>query len=128
MTQRQIETLNQAGANRQPQFRQALGTAAHPIHKLLQTPLALLFDHLSIDQLRVRFFNPLLGPTSLSRRRKCFERMVGLNESRQITTEPITEKTVMSCDYPCPPRIGLRSQSRVDQMRSVSPEAIAGVR
>ena len=39
-----------------------------------------------------------------------------------------SRKRVVSCDYPYPPRTGLRSQSRVDQMRSVSPEAIAGVR
>jgi hypothetical protein len=35
---------------------------------------------------------------------------------------------VVSCDDPYPPRIGLRSHSRVDQMRLVNPEAIAGVR
>ena len=35
---------------------------------------------------------------------------------------------VVSCDYLYPPRTGLRSQSRVDQIRWVNPEAIAGVR
>jgi len=35
---------------------------------------------------------------------------------------------VVSCDDPYPPRIGLRSHSRVDQIRFVNPEAMAGVR
>ena len=35
---------------------------------------------------------------------------------------------VVSCDYLYPPRTGLRSQSRVDQIRLVNPAAIAGVR
>gem|GEM_PF-3443370 len=55
MTKRKIETFNQAGTNRQPQFRQTLRTAANPIDQLLKSPLTLLFDQLSIDQIRVRF-------------------------------------------------------------------------
>jgi hypothetical protein len=92
MTQRQIETLNQTGAARQPQCRQALGTAAHPIHHLLQTSLAFLCDHLAIHQIRVRFLHRLLGTPSLSRRRKRLERLIDRKESRQRTAEASTEK------------------------------------
>ena len=99
MTKRQIETLNQAGADRQPQLRQALATAAHPIHQFVQTSLALLFDDLSIDQIRVRFLHRLLGTTWLSRAWKRLQGMVGLNESRQITAEPVTEKARHAQDH-----------------------------
>ncbi|WP_287126983.1 hypothetical protein [Desulfobacter sp.] len=66
MTKRKIETFNQAGTNRQPHFRQTLRTAANPIDQLLKSPLTLLFDQLSIDQIRVRFLYRFLWTAGLS--------------------------------------------------------------
>ena len=48
--------------------------------------------------------------------------------NKQLKDISTHDLQVMSCDDPYPPRTGLRSHSRVDQMRSVNPEAIAGVR
>src|SRR6516164_6038234 len=92
MTQGQIETLNQTGTDRYPQLLQPLGPAAHAVAQLLQTPLALLFDHLAIDQIRMRLLDWLPRAPRLARARKGFQRMVDLDQSRQVTAEPITEK------------------------------------
>ena len=59
--------------------------------------------------------------------KKCFIVYKYLIFHKFIYTTPSLFR-VVSCDDPYPPRIGLRSHARVDQMRSVSPEAIAGVR
>ena len=79
MTKRKIETFNQAGTNRQPQFRQTLRTAANPIDQLLKSPLTLLFDQLSIDQIRVWFLYRFLWTALLSCARKCFQGMVEID-------------------------------------------------
>src|SRR5262249_49339589 len=92
MTQSQVETLNQTGTDRQPQLLQPLGPAAHAVDQRLQTPLALLFDHLAIDQIRMGLLDGLPRAPRLARMRKGFQRMVDLDQSRQVTAEPITEK------------------------------------
>ena len=51
MTQGEVQTLEQTCADRQTQFLQPLGATVHAVPQLLQTPLALLFDHLTIDQI-----------------------------------------------------------------------------
>src|SRR4029450_13897389 len=61
-------------------------------YQLLQTPLALLFDHLSIDQIGVRYLHGLLRASWLTRARKGLQGMVDLDQSRQITAEAIAEK------------------------------------
>lgn len=92
MTKRKIETFNQTGTNRPSHFRQTLSTAANPIHQFLKSPVTLLFDQLSIDQIRVRFPYRFLGTAPLSCARKRLQGMLDLNQSRQITAESITEK------------------------------------
>src|SRR2546421_704081 len=52
MTQGEVETLKQTGADRQSQFLQALGTAAHTVDELLETALLRLLDYLAVDQRR----------------------------------------------------------------------------
>ena len=92
MTQREVQALDQTRTDRQPQFLQPPGATADMGHQLLQTPLALLFDHLPLDQLRVRVLYGLLGASRLAGALKGLQGMVDLNESRQITTKTITEK------------------------------------
>src|SRR5262245_370289 len=92
MTQGQVETLNQTGTDRQPQLLQPLGPAAHAVDQRLQTSLALLFDHLAIDQIRMGLLACFLRASRLARARKGFQRMVSFDQSRQVTAEPITEK------------------------------------
>src|SRR5215831_2158800 len=60
MTQGEVQTLEQTRADRQTQFLQPLGATAHAVHQLLQTPLALLFDHLAIDQIGMGLLKRLL--------------------------------------------------------------------
>ena len=70
-------------------------------------------------------FSPPLPPSIMERA----EDMVPDGFDFEIIAEDDPDfLAVVSCDDPYPPRIGLRSHSRVDQIRSVSPEAIAGVR
>ena len=67
MTQGEVETLKQTGADRQPQCLQPLGTAAYTVDELLETALLLLLDHLAVDQLRVGLLDGLLGTSRLAR-------------------------------------------------------------
>src|SRR5262245_66642673 len=92
MTQGEVQTLEQTRADRQPQFLQPFGATAHAVHQLLQTPLALLFDHLAIDQIGMGLLKWLLRASRLSRAREGLQRMVDLKQSRQITAKAITEK------------------------------------
>src|SRR5262249_32790622 len=57
-----------------------------------ETPLALLFDPLAIDQSRVGFLARLLGASGLSRAWEGLQGMVDVAPSRQSTAEAITEK------------------------------------
>src|SRR5215467_2424618 len=99
MTQSQVETLNQTGTDREPQLLQPLGPAAHAVDQRLQTPLALLFDHLAIDQIRMRLLDWFPRAPRLAHARKGLQRMVGLDQRRQVTAEPITEKTRDTQDH-----------------------------
>src|SRR5215475_15496031 len=92
MTQGEVQTLEQTRADRQTQFLQPLGATAHAVHYLLQTPLALLFDHLAIDQIGMGLLKWLLRASRLSRAREGLQRMVDRKQSRQITAKAITEK------------------------------------
>jgi hypothetical protein len=99
MSQGEVETFNQTGADRQAQCLQPLGTAAHAVHQLLQTPLALLFDHLPIDQLGMWCLDRLLRTSRLARARKRFPAMVDFDQSRQVTAEAIAEKARHAQDH-----------------------------
>src|SRR5262245_55316902 len=92
MTQGEVQTLEQTRADRQPQFLQPLGATAHAVHQLLQTPLALLFDHLAIDQIGMGLLKRLLRASRLSRAREGLQRMGDRKQSRRITAKAITEK------------------------------------
>src|SRR5919108_3480017 len=61
LAQGEVETLKQTGANRQPPFLEAFGTAAYTIDEFLETALVLLFDYLPIDQIGMGFLHRLLG-------------------------------------------------------------------
>src|SRR4030095_12444734 len=69
-----------------------LGATAHAVHHLLQTPLAFLFDHLSIDQIGERFLHGLLRASWLARARKGLQGRVDFDQSRKITAKAIAEK------------------------------------
>ena len=76
MTQREVQTLEQTRADRQPQFLQPLGATAHAIHQLLQASLPLLFDHLSIDQIWMGLLDRLFGTSWLAGMRKGLQGMI----------------------------------------------------
>src|SRR5262249_28125414 len=99
MTQGKVETLNQTGANREPQVLQALGTAAYPVDKFLETALLLLLDHLPVDQLRMGLRDGLFGASWLACARKGLQGMVDREQCREVTAEPITEKARDSQDH-----------------------------
>src|SRR5437879_398339 len=99
MTQGDGETLKQAGADRQPQVRQALGTAAYTVDELLETALLRLLDDLAVDQLRVGLLERLLGASRLARARKGLQGMVDLDQRREVTTEAVTEKAGDAQDH-----------------------------
>src|SRR4029434_829808 len=77
MTQGEVETLKQTGADREPQFLQALGTAAYPGDELLETALLLLLDYLAVDQLRVGLLKRLLSTTVVDRMVSWFHTLCG---------------------------------------------------
>ena len=79
MAQSEVETFNQTGADRVAQRFEPLAPAAHAVEQLLETPLAFLFDHLAIDQIRVGFPERLLGASWLSRAWKGLQGMVDVN-------------------------------------------------
>src|SRR5215510_4669938 len=99
MAQSEVETFNHTGADRVAQRFEPLAPAAHAVEQLSETPLAFLFDHLAIDQIRVGFPARLLGTSWLSRAWKGLQGMVDVNQSRQITAEAITEKARHTQDH-----------------------------
>ena len=99
VTQREVKTLDQTGADRQSQLLQPLGATAHAVDQCLQAPFVLLFDHLAINQIGMWFLDGLLGASRLTSTRKGLQAMVDLNERRQITAEAITEKAGNPQDY-----------------------------
>src|SRR5262245_44480845 len=99
MTQGKVETFNQTGTDRQPQLLQPLGPAAHALDQRLQPPLALLFDYLAIDQIGKRLLHGLFGASRLARAREGLQRMVDLDQSRQITAKAIAEKARDTQDH-----------------------------
>src|SRR5215471_6198951 len=99
MTQGKVETLNQTGANREPQVLQALGTAAYTVDKFLETALLLLLDHLPVDQRRMGLLDGLLRASWFARARKGLQGMVDLEQGREVTAEPIAEKAWDTQDH-----------------------------
>ena len=87
MTQGEVETFNQTGADRVSQRFEPLAPAAHAVDQLLETPLAFLFDHLSIDQIRVGFLERLFGAAWLSRAWKGLQGIVTNGVSRLQTNK-----------------------------------------
>ena len=92
MPQGQVETFKQTRTDREPEFLQALGTAAYPVDEYLETALLLFLDHLAVDQLRVGLLDRLLGASRLARAWKGLQGMVDRDQRREVTVEPIAEK------------------------------------
>lgn len=92
MTQGEVETFNQTGTDREPQFLQPSGPAEYAVDQHFQAPLLLLLDHLPVDQIRVGLLDRVPGASPLARARKDLEAMVALDQRRQIATEAVTEK------------------------------------
>src|SRR5919108_1210713 len=93
MTQGQVETLNQTGADLQSQGGQPRRATTEALTQNVQATTFLLFDQLCIDQLRMGFQHGFAGPSAFARAHKLFEVMVDRDQRRQIATEAITEET-----------------------------------
>lgn len=88
----QVQSFDQAGADREAQVFQPLSTAEHAVSQLFEAPLLLLFDDLAIDQVGMGGLDGLSGASRLAGPRKDRERMVAGDQGRQIGAQPITEK------------------------------------
>ena len=99
MTQGEVKTLKQTGADRQSQFLQSLSPAADVVDQGVQTPFPFLFDHLAIDQIRMRLLDRLPGAPRLSRASKGFQAMVDFDQRVEVAAEPIAEKARHAQDH-----------------------------
>src|SRR5918992_1629145 len=93
MTQGQVETLNQTGANLQSQCGQPDCPTTEALTQGVQAAPFLLFDQLRIDQLRMGLQHRLAWPSTFACTRKLFDLMVDLNQRRPVATETLTEET-----------------------------------
>src|SRR3990172_3618141 len=92
VTHCEVESLNQICADRQTQFFKTFSSADDLVNDLFETPLFFLFYNLTINQIRMRFFDWFFGPSWLSRSGENLQNIIIFNQSGQITTEPIAEK------------------------------------
>ena len=93
MTQRQVESLNQTGIDRQAELCEACGATLHALRQRLETAMALLLDDLRVDQVRMRFDHRFAGASTLASACKLRDLVIDHHERGQVTTETIAEKT-----------------------------------
>ena len=80
LTQRQVDPLNQTGADGQAQLFESFGPTQHTPRQLFETPPFLVFDDLCIDQLRMGFHHRLARSSWLARASKLLDLMIDLNQ------------------------------------------------
>lgn len=84
MTQRQIESLNQTRADRQPELRKACGATPHTLGQRVETTVDLLLDNLRIHQVGMGFDHRFAGASALASMRKLRDLMVDCHQGRQV--------------------------------------------
>jgi len=93
VTQGQVQALNQTGADLQPEFSQARGTAADRRRERFEVALFFLLDQLSVDPFGMRLQHGLARAARFAGPRKFLESMVDRDQCGQITTQALAEKT-----------------------------------
>ena len=93
MTQRQVESLNQTGTDRQAELCEAGGATLHALRQRLETAMALLLADLRVDQVRMRFDHRFAGASTLASACKLRDLVIDHHERGHGTTETIAEKT-----------------------------------
>src|ERR687895_2147361 len=98
MTQGQVETLNQTGADLQSQCGQPGCPTTEALTQGVQAATFLLFDQLRIDQLRMGLQHRLAGTSAFARARKLLDLVVDRDQRGPVAAETITEETGHTTD------------------------------
>src|SRR5918998_5569652 len=93
MTQGQVESLNQTGADLLSQGGQSRCPPTDTLVKRVQAASLLLFDQLPIDQFRMGFQHGLARASAFARARKLLDLVVDRDQCGPVAAEAITEET-----------------------------------
>jgi len=80
LTQRQVDPLNQTGADGQAKLFEPFGSTQHTLRQFFKPSPLLMFDDLRVDQLRMGFHHGFARSSWLARASKLLDVMIDLSQ------------------------------------------------